>query len=335
MPSRAATCLRQRPQAAVVHLRHVGKARTEHGIVGADERIVAEQVDMILDQGDRARLDLGAERAGGVGQDQRVAAERLQRARQYVDGSSRHALVQMDAALQTGDLDAAEAAEHQPSGVALDAGARKARQVGIVDRRGVLDRGRDPVEPGAQDQTDPRRAVGKARPNHIDRGRRVVVSAAARPGVLRRCLVILRLGPRPHRLCLAEREGERQQVAEGHRLAQPLRIAQVDRHFRAGELGEALAAAAAGRAQALARGDQQSFRDLALTGCDHRCDRARLGAVAFRVAGVLDVRAGEDAPGCSAHGRTHSKVRVGRMRVIERRACRLQQVLHAAPPPRM
>ena len=112
-------------------------------------------------------------------------------------------------------------------------------------------------------------------------------------------------------------------------MAQPLRIAQVDRDFGAGELGEALAAAAAGRAQALARGDHQRFRDLALAGCNHRCDRARLRAVALRIAGVLDVGAGEDAPGCGAHRRAHSKVRVRGMRVAERRASRLEQVLHA------
>ena len=72
--------------------------------------------------------------------------------------------------MQTGDLDAAEATEHQPSGVTLHAGARKPGQVGIIDRRGVFDRGRDPVQPGAEDQANPRRALGKARPNHIDRG---------------------------------------------------------------------------------------------------------------------------------------------------------------------
>ena len=285
----------------------------------------------------RARLDLGTERASGISQDQDVAAERLQGARQDVDRGGGHALVQMDPALQTGDLDAAEATEHQPSGVALHARAQKAGQVGVVDRRGVLDRGRDPVQPGAENQADPRRAMGKTRPNHIDRARGVVFLAVACPAVRWLCpsWAVLGLGLNAHRFRVAQREGERQQLAQGERAAQALRIAQVDRGFGAGELGEPLAAAAAGRAQALARGDHQRFHDPALAGRDHRCDRARLGAVAFRIAGVFDVSAGEDAPARGAHRRAHSKVRVRRMRVVERRAGRLEQILHAAPPPRM
>ena len=282
-----------------------------------------------------------------------------------MDGSSRHALVQMDAALQTRDLDAAEAAEHEPAGVASGAGARKARQVGVVDRRGVLQRGRDPAQPGAEDQADPRRAVRHPLPDHIDGGPGAVPPTTTRlvvlglcplfvllglrsffvvglrsffvvPGrcpffvVLGRCpfLVVLGLDPRTDLPRLAEREGQRQQLADSHRAPHAMEIAEMDRHVGSGELGQALATTAAGRAQALAGGDHQRLRYLPLAGCDQRRDRARLGAVALGIAGVLDVGAGEDAPGCGTHRGAHPELRIRRMRVVESRARRFEQILH-------
>ena len=60
---------------------------------------------------------------------------------------------------------------------------------------------------------------------------------------------------------------------------------------RAGELAQALAAAAARRAQlAAGRGDDH-LGDPAAAAGDERADRRRLGALALRVGGVLDVRA--------------------------------------------
>ena len=140
--------------------------------------------------------------------------------------------------------------------------------------------------------------------------------------------VVLGLDPRTCFRRGAEPEGERQQLAERHGAAQPLRIAEVDPQIGSGELGEALPAAAARRAQALPGRDHQRLRDPPFAGGDHGRDRARLGAVAFRIAGVLDVGAAEDAAGSRAHGGADPEIRVRRMRILKCRARRIEQILH-------
>ena len=65
-----------------------------------------------------------------------------------------------------------------------------------------------------------------------------------------------------------------------------LRIAQVDRTIGPANSARRWRQPPQGGGQALARSDHQRFRDLALTGRNHGCDRARLGAVALRIAGV-------------------------------------------------
>ncbi len=281
---------------------------------------------MVLDQGDGAGLDLGAERARGIGQDQDLAAERLEGARQNVERGRRHPLVEVHPALQAGDRDAVEPAQHQPAGMTFDAWPRKARQIGVVERGGALDRVGDRAQARAQDETDPRREVGCPRPDHVDRA----AAGGCWPAQRRIALPPGLGGPAAG---LAKLERKRQKLAHGHGAPQAVGAAEVDRHVGAGELGQALAAAAAGGAQALAGGEHQRLGDPPLAGRDQRRERARLGAVALGIARVLDVGAGEDMTRRAAHRRAHPEPGIGRMGIGVRRPRGLQKILHPTSRP--
>jgi hypothetical protein len=88
--------------------------------------------------------------------------------------------------------------------------------------------------------------------------------------------------------------------------------------LRRRELGEALAAAAAGRADLDLLGDDRGGGDLVLAGGHERADRRRLGALALGVGGVLDVRPGVDRPARRAQRSADLEARVGRVRVAHR-----------------
>ena len=57
-----------------------GNRGTEPFVVGADQRVVADQVDVIVDHHQRALRKAGIDAAGGVGQHQRLHAEQAERA---------------------------------------------------------------------------------------------------------------------------------------------------------------------------------------------------------------------------------------------------------------
>ena len=84
---------------------------------------------------------------------------------------------------------------------------------------------------------------------------------------------------------------------------------------RQGELGELLAAAAAGGDDLGAVGHHQHLGDRGLAGGDHRGDGAGLGAGALRIGDVLDVAADEDAAVRAAQRRADLEARIGRMGV--------------------
>ena len=157
--------------------------------------------------------------------------------------------------------------------MALHARAREARQVRIGD----VDRVGDPLgnaaEAGAQDDRDQRlRRRGAAAD---DRGR-----ISGRRGS-------------PAKVDRPERHG--QQGAQGRGLAQPLRPAEMHRRLGLAELGQALTAAAARRAQIVAAADHRDLGDHPLAGGNHGADRTGLGALGLREGGVLDVAACVDA----------------------------------------
>ena len=58
-----------------------GKRGPNRSSFGADQRIAAHQVDVIVDHHQRARREAGVDAAGGVGQDQRLDAEQAEHAR--------------------------------------------------------------------------------------------------------------------------------------------------------------------------------------------------------------------------------------------------------------
>jgi hypothetical protein len=262
-------------------------------------------VDVVGDQGDPARADLGAKRASGIGQDQDLAAERLQRAHRHVDRARRHALVEMHATLQTGHWQALQPPQNHAAVMTLDRRTRESGQIGIGHGDRTFQVVGKCTEPGAQNQPDPGLEIRRCRLDHVDR------RAWRRGGDI-----------------VAEREGQRQQLAQRHGTAQATRIAEMNQRVRRAELAKALPAAAAGCAQALAGRDHQDLHDPPFAGCDHRCERARLGAIALRKAGVLDIGAGEDPAAGGAHGSAHLKMGIGRMGVTVSDQRRVEQISH-------
>ena len=115
--------------------------------------------------------------------------------------------------------------------------------------------------------------------------------------------------PRPRQV--AGREGAREERAE--RGARPLALGAGEDHRGVGrrELGELLAAAAAGGDDLGAVGEHQHLGDARLPGGDHGGDRAGLGAGALRIGDVLDVAAGEDAAVRAADRGADLEARIG------------------------
>jgi hypothetical protein len=103
----------------------------------------------------------------------------------------------------------------------------------------------------------------------------------------------------------------------------------MDGCVRPAELGEALAATAAGAAQALPPGHHRHLGDSRLAGRHHGPDRRRLGALALRKGGVLDVAADEDAAAARPDSGTHREPRVRRMGVEAHGTRRLEQLVTA------
>src|SRR5271166_5573252 len=79
--------------------------------------------------------------------------------------------------------------------------------------------------------------------------------------------------------------------AEGESRTHAFGPGDVDDGFRVGEFTDPLAAAAARGGEVFAVADDADFGDAALAGLSHGGDCARLGAVAFRIGGVLDISA--------------------------------------------
>ena len=100
---------------------------------GADERVVAQQVDVIADQHQVARRPLRVHPAAGVRHDQRPRAERVQHAHRKGDLLELVAFVAMEPALHRHHRAPAEPAEQQLPGMGLHRGQREARDVAVRD----------------------------------------------------------------------------------------------------------------------------------------------------------------------------------------------------------
>ena len=99
---------------------------------------------------------------------------------------------------------------------------------------------------------------------------------------------------------------------------QALGAADMDGRLGARELGEALAAAAAGRAWPVAAAEDEHLDDALLARLHHGGDGGGLGAAAQRVGGVLDVAAGIDASARPADRGTDVKAGVGSVGALAR-----------------
>ena len=120
---------RERPQRRVVRRGHVGKARAEPIVVRPDERIVAEQVDVVGDQHQVAGRPVRIHSAAGVRHD-RASSRRARAARAPETSPAGANSPRSD---ESGPASprrlAAQRAAQQPAGVRLDGRQRKAGNV--------------------------------------------------------------------------------------------------------------------------------------------------------------------------------------------------------------
>ena len=169
-----------------------------------------------------------------------------------------------------------EVAEDRAAGVAVDGRAREAGQLVVADADGVLHRVGDGAQARAQDDAHARRQVrAQARAGGL--GALTPASSSSKASGSSSPMVVVCIGP-PGRPRYTGVSG-------------------------VGELLQALAAAAARRADVELLGDDGDGADLALAGGDHRADGRRLGALALRVGGVLDVGPDVDRPGAACAAR--------------------------------
>jgi hypothetical protein len=120
-------------------------------------------------------------------------------------------------------------------------------------------------------------------------------------------------------------ERMRQQVFHSEGRAQTLRPCDMHARLRVGEFANALAAAAAWRAQRLAVADDEDVDDAPLARQDQRGDRRGLRASAFGIGGVFDVAAAVDRAARPQRRRADFEPRLGRIGVALRRPRRREQ----------
>ena len=109
---------------------------------------------MVGDGDEVALLVVGVDAAGGVGDDESLAAEEAEDAGGEGDLGEGVALVGVDAALHDGDGNSGDGAEDEVAGVALDGGAGEVGDLGVGDADGILDLGGEVAEAGAEDDAD-------------------------------------------------------------------------------------------------------------------------------------------------------------------------------------
>ena len=127
--------VRESAQLGIVRGGHIREARSLRVDVRPNQRIVAEQVDMIGDQHEVAGHPQWMHAARDVRHDQRLCPERLQDANRKRDLLQRVALVAMEAPLHHRDPPAAECPKQQTTRMGLHGRRRKARHVRIRNRR--------------------------------------------------------------------------------------------------------------------------------------------------------------------------------------------------------
>ena len=131
-------------------------------LVGTEGGVLAGEVDVIGDEDEGAGREIRIDAAGGIGDDERAAAEEGEDAGREGDVGKGVALVGVDAALHDGDGCAGDGANHELAGVADDGGGREVRDVGVGDGDRVGDRRCEVAEARPEDDAnagDDRRAA--------------------------------------------------------------------------------------------------------------------------------------------------------------------------------
>ena len=99
---------------AVAHVREPG---TEAIVVGPDQRVAPHEIDVIVDDHQRALCERGVDAARGVGQNETLHAESSHHARGEHDGCEIVAFVEMHATRERGDPPARHRADDEPAGM--------------------------------------------------------------------------------------------------------------------------------------------------------------------------------------------------------------------------
>jgi deoxyribose-phosphate aldolase len=148
----------------------IGTSSTEAIVVDAHQRVVAHQVDVVVEHHDVAFAQVGIQPAAGVRHDQQLDAQGLHHAHGQRDLLQRIALVQMKPPVHRDDRRATHVAAHEPAVVREGRRTREVRDVRVVDHGFALDLVGKGGQPRAQDDAHP----GSATPARSDGLKRVV-----------------------------------------------------------------------------------------------------------------------------------------------------------------
>ena len=147
---------RELAQPGIIRRGHVREARTLGSDVRPDQRIIAEQVDVVGEEHEVAREPQRMHPARDVGDDQCLRAQRPEHPHRESDLLQRVALVAMEAALHDREFAFPHRAEQQAAGVRLDRRRRESGDLRIGDRGlgGGLQLVGERTKAGTQDHRD-------------------------------------------------------------------------------------------------------------------------------------------------------------------------------------
>ena len=251
--------------------------------------------------------DLGPQRAGGVGQQQRVAAQGRKPADQAGHLAGRPAFVEMGTGLAGRPPERLRAARER--------GGRHARRRWAEESRAGRDN-RSPPRHRSRRRAHPGRTPARCRRSARNPGAR---SATTLSTVTSASLPLPRsAGPKE----------KRQQLGHGLRQTRAVIAQHVHRDVGGGKLVEPLPAAAAGGAGRRPAADHRHLDDPPLAGRRHGADRRGLGALPLRIGGVLDIAPRWMRPLDARKRGTDAKAGIGRIRGVARRRGRCKEVVH-------
>ena len=157
-------------QTAGIQVGGVGKADAEPGQILPPEGGLGEHLDLVSDEHQVARLPAGVDTAGGVGDNEGVAAQQAQ----HPDGVGHRlvgvALIVVHPALHDGHPLSLQLPKHQAALVAGGGGGLEVGDILIVDENGVFHLIPQVAQAGAQHHSHPGDKVPQALPDHLGAG---------------------------------------------------------------------------------------------------------------------------------------------------------------------